>query len=59
MTKLSADPKFCLSSEDHEIQRKCESILNSSMVFKELKYNKGIFVVVNNCRNSRQIEQFY
>jgi hypothetical protein len=39
--KLATDPRFCLSPQDAEIQRKCDLILNSSPIFKEMRESKG------------------
>lgn len=40
--KLEKSPKLCLSPQDAEIQRKCDSILNSEITFKEMNGSIGI-----------------
>ncbi|RNA36639.1 hypothetical protein BpHYR1_016077 [Brachionus plicatilis] len=40
--KLEKSPKLCLSPQDAEIQRKCDSIINSEATFKEMNGSIGI-----------------
>lgn len=41
LNRLASDPKSCLSPMDAEISRRCESLLNNSIAFKELRDSKG------------------
>ena len=44
MTKLTADPKMCLSGQDAEIQRRCEKILNETLSLKDIKFSIGLLM---------------
>ncbi|CAF0957674.1 unnamed protein product [Brachionus calyciflorus] len=40
--KLEKSPKLCLSPQDAEIQKKCESILSDEIAFREMSDSKGV-----------------
>ncbi len=46
INKLATNPKLCLSPQDTEIQRRCESVLNSAVTFKELRDSRGLLLDV-------------